>query len=223
MTGMTTGKAAQRLAMLSVLVSLGCVGGASPPEDRFYRLAPELEAPAAPAEPVLAGVLRVEPPRGDALTDERAILWTRGGASSRIDRHRYHYWVEPPTDAVGDQLVDVLRRAGVARSVVAPDVRGAVDYRLTGRLERFERVLGDGGSGVHVLLRLALHDEGGGGVLWRACFEERRDAAGDSVDDAVAAFAAALEAILTRVVRDLREAASRLESAQAGAMLAPRP
>jgi len=223
MSARIAGKAGRRLATLSLLVSLGCAGGAPPPEDRFYRLAPELAAPASSAEPVLAGVLRVDPPQGDALTGERAILWTPGEASPRVERHRYHFWVEPPPTAIASALVESLRRARIARSVVLPDVRVEADYRLTGRLERFERVLGEADPAVHVVLRLALHDAGGGGVLWRGRFEERRRAAGDSVGEAVVAFEAALQAILERVVRKLRDAAPRRESPEAEAMLAPRP
>lgn len=218
-----TGIAATVLLGVGSLLAQGCAAVDPPPEDRFYRLAPEAEPPGAAEGPALPGVLAVERPRADALTGERALVWTRGGTSPRLERHRYHYWVEPPTDAVQQHLADFLRRAGVARAVVTPAARVQADYRLTGRLERFERVLGAQGPAVHVALRLSLQDAGDAAILWREVYGVRRAAADRSVEEAVRAFEEALEEILPRVAEDLRRAGSRLEAKRAGAMLPPRP
>jgi ABC-type uncharacterized transport system auxiliary subunit len=147
--------------------------------------------------------LAVERFRGDGLIRGRAVLYSDAERPQELRQHAYHYWVEPPTDMLQEQLLAWLRAANVARRVVTPEMRLRPDYLVTGRLLRFERVLGSGAQGALVEVRLILKDVAGERVLWTETYRQDAEAPGDEVSEAVAAFNAALGELFARFVADI--------------------
>jgi len=89
------------------------------PATRFYRLAAPPVEPAAARAPRLSGVLVVERFSADDLLAERPILYSNG-TGLELHQHRYHHWVEPPTDMLQQQLVSYLQMTGAASMVTTP-------------------------------------------------------------------------------------------------------
>ncbi len=148
----------RRLVLASVLASAlaGCFGSSPPtPRDHYYRILvsrPE----ARPAGPALAGVVSVKPMDADGLLRERPLLFSASGKSHEVQQHDYHYWTEAPTRMLQAQMVAYLRKSGLARSVVTPDMRIRPDFHVMGRVQRLERLLGGGPPRVVAELELAL-------------------------------------------------------------------
>ncbi len=136
------------------LLATGCAGSGPVPEDHFYRL---VTAPAAQSgSPTLEGVLEIERFSADGLMQERPLLFSRGGGEFQVHQHHYHYWIEPPTQLLQEELAAYARRRGLAGTVVTPGARIRVDFAVSGRVRRFERIIGDGSPRVRVELRLEL-------------------------------------------------------------------
>lgn len=192
------------LAALLVLgaLPLACVGTDPVPANRYYRLQASADQPLA--TPLLPGVLEVERFMGAGLMNERAVLYTRRSDEGHILQHHYHYWIEPPTQLLQQELVDYARRRRLAETVVTRQSRVRADFAVSGRVERFERVLGEGAAAVRVELRLALTDLKESRLLWASTYTEEAEAGGDEVADAVDAFDRSVGAIFARFVEDVR-------------------
>lgn len=123
-----------------VLAGWGCSTASSPP-DRFYDLTIASRKGGAGACR-LPGVLLVNRPVADALTDERGMVFRPEGGSVELRRSAYHLWVDPPTILIQNQLAAYLKNRGVADTVVTPDLRSRADYALNGRIVEMFRSLG---------------------------------------------------------------------------------
>lgn len=176
------------------------------PQDRYYRLGSEPDVAASPLAPALDATVVVERFAADGLTRDRAIVYSRNGADLEVRRHFYHHWTEPPAELLRDALVVYLRRAGVARRVVTPELRVPAEYEITGRVQRFERVLD--GERVHVRLQLVLRRLDPDRVVWSGVYDEEGRADGSGVLASVAAFSRAVERIWARFAADVTHARS---------------
>lgn len=185
-------------ALVAAAGLAGCVSGPSP-RDHYYRV--EVAAPERLPEPLLGGALEVDRPRADALTNERPLLFRESADSPRLEQYAFHQWADSPTLMLQAALVTYLREAGAARQVVTPELRVQPDFRLTGRLLRFERVLGAGGGAV-LEVEYALTDASGGDLLLLATYRETRPAGG-GVESAAAALDEATAAVFRRLLADL--------------------
>ena len=152
--------AAGSLVGLLAVGALGC-STAPIPRDHFYRIAAEAPEGSRAPPPHLQGTLAVGRFRADGLTNERAILYRDRAHDLEVQQHRYHYWVESPTQLLQEELAGYLRARNVATTVLTPEVRVRPDYLVTGRLNRFERVVGGNPSRVLVEMRLNLVDQKG--------------------------------------------------------------
>ena len=191
-----------KTALAALLVAgLGCVSPGPVPPDRFYRLAVPVDGGAAPTR--LEGSVEVERFTADGLLRERSIVWSEAGKPLELRQHDYHYWAEAPIDMLSNELARYLRERGVAPQVLGHETRQRPDYSVSGRVRRFERVLGGGAPAVAVELRLALRDEGAGTVVWGNAYRGTAEAGGDSVPDAVAAMNRLAGELFGQFVADL--------------------
>ena len=143
------------LAILFTAALGGCLGSAPPvPRDHFYRI--RVTTPLDTAERHLHGVVSVRPLEADGLLRERPLVFGAKGRPHEMQQHDYHYWTDPPPRMLQGQLVDYLRRSGVARVVVTPDLRIRPDFEVLGRIKRLERLLGGREPQVSVELELGL-------------------------------------------------------------------
>ena len=177
------------------------------PATRFYRLAAPPVEPAAARAPRLSGVLVVERFSADDLLAERPILYSNG-TGLELHQHRYHHWVEPPTDMLQQQLVSYLQATGAASMVTTPEARVRPDFVLRGRLTRFERIVGaEGGNGVRVCIetRVSLTRVADRRLLWSERYRVELPASGTAVAASVAAFDQGIDELITHVAAGIPE------------------
>jgi ABC-type uncharacterized transport system auxiliary subunit len=177
------------------------------PATRFYRLVAPGPESAAVREPRLPGILVVERFAADDLLAERPILYSNG-TGLELHQHRYHHWVEPPTDMLQQRLVSYLQATGAASTVTTPEARVRPDFVLRGRLSRFERIVdGEGGTGVRVCIetRVSLTRVADRQLLWSDRYRVERPASDAAVAASVAAFDQGLDELLAHVAAGIPE------------------
>ncbi|GAB6042064.1 ABC-type transport auxiliary lipoprotein family protein [Endothiovibrio diazotrophicus] len=192
----------RRIALLLATVATlaGCGSAPPVPENRFYRL--PVEAPVALAAPAVPGVLAVGTIHSDGLHAERPVLYAEAGRSAELTQYHYHAWADAPPLLIQESLLLHLRSARAAPLVVTDDARADWDYRLYGRLRRFERLLDEaGGSRVVAELELGLESRDGRQPLLLKDYRAEEPVAEDSLDATAGAFSRALG----RIYRDLTE------------------
>ncbi len=216
------------LLVLALAGLAGCLGSAPPvPRDHYYRVlvAPPAQGGApqstsgqsatgqssvagqSAAGIMFPGVLSVAPLGADGLLRERPLLYSATGDAHEMQQHDYHYWMDPPPKMLQAQLVDYLRASGLAEAVITPDLRVRPDYEITGRLKRFERLLGGGPTRVVAEVELALveterNETGRKQLLVVETYSAEVAAADDSVEASVVALAQALGRIFERFLAD---------------------
>ncbi len=202
-------------------LTLGCV--AEPvPQDHYYRLASIPHVGARPGAPALDGVVVVERFTAEGLTRGRAIVYSQNGKDLEVRRHLYHHWTDPPAELVRAELVTTLRAARFARRVVTPELRVRADYEITGRIQRFERVLE--GRRVHARMVLSLRDLHSGELVWSGIYDRETPVEGDRVVDAAAGFSTLVDGIVRQFMTDAlaqRTAASCAPGVLCGRVLRP--
>jgi ABC-type uncharacterized transport system auxiliary subunit len=191
------------LAITAMTVQGGCLSGPVP-RDRFYRL----EVPDATTRlelPRLRGRLLVDSIRGGAMTLERLMLYRNADDPSQVRRESYDQWVDPPPAMVQRALVQFLRSANAAREVITPEMRVEADFRLTGRLARFERLDGQGAPRAIIEVEFTLVRLEDRGLLLLKTYREEKPVDGDGIGNSAEAFSRALQRILERLLLDLPE------------------
>ncbi len=202
----------KRLLLLACAAPLlaGCLGSAPPvPQDHYYRLlvpTPEQSAGEAP----LPGIMTVELLQADGLLRERPLLYSESGESYELQQHNYHYWNDAPPRMLQDQMVTYLRRSGVSRQVVTPDMRIRADYQVSGKVRRLERLLGGGPPRVFVEIELALLRLSDDRVLVVETFSAEEPAEDESVDASIVALNRATAEIFDRFLAQVRFAAAQV-------------
>lgn len=189
---------------LLLVPALGACAQPPVPQDTFYRL--EVGAPEKVlSAPRLQGTLEIERLSADGLTAGRPIVYSRSDRPRELQEYHYHFWTEPPPVMLRDQLVVYLRRAKVASAIVTPEMRVAVDYALTGKIKRLERVIGasPGAAKAIVELELGVRQTAGERLLFLDTYRVETAAAADTVSAAVDALNEGLHRVFALFVADL--------------------
>ncbi|MCC7166673.1 MAG: membrane integrity-associated transporter subunit PqiC [Rhodospirillales bacterium] len=171
------------------------------PNDQYYRLS--AKAAVSVASAARSGVIEVDRFAADGVTGERALVYSRSDSPNVLRQYHYHYWVEAPPRLIQEQVLAALREAKLAGSVVTPELRANADYRLKGRIRRFEQVLAGGTATASVEIETALVSLRDGKVVALATYREEDRAADESPAAAVAAFDRALARLFGRLIGDL--------------------
>ena len=215
------------LLVLALAGLTGCLGSAPPvPRDHYYRVlvAPPTQGDAPQSTSgrsasgqsasrhsasgqsatgiMFPGVLSVAPLDAGGLLRERPLLYSATGRAHEVQQHDYYYWMDPPPRMLQAQLVDYLRASGVAKAVVTPELRVRPDYEITGRLKRFERLLGGGPTRVVAEIELALVETERNQLLVVETYSAEVTAIDDSVEASVLALDQALGRIFERFLAD---------------------
>lgn len=197
------------LTLLLALALAGCQSGGEPaPMDRFYRLT--VDVPSMPAGPSLPGTLVVDRLDADGLMRERPVVYSPDGEGHSLIQHDYDFWVEPPARLLQAELVGYLRSAGIAPSVVTPELRVESDFEVIGTVRRFERLVGRSGPRVAVVLDLALIDRSGDRVQVVETYSVEVDCPDDTVDASVDAFNEAVAGIFSEFLADIQTSQSSI-------------
>lgn len=194
-------KSMRLLPLLAAALLAGCAGG-SPgiPDTIYFRLPPRAES-ARVAQPLPLPVL-VETLLADGLHSDQAIIYSLDPDGARLKAYHYQLWVDPPVRLLQRRLIATLRDAA-ASELVTDRLPNQVDaLRISGRLERFERIKTGAGWEVAVALSLRAERREGGSPLLLRDYSQQLPA-GETLREAVAAMGQAIDRIYAEFVRDL--------------------
>jgi cholesterol transport system auxiliary component len=189
------------LPVLVAAVLLAACGSAPPvPEDHFYRL--RVTPAPSPGQKLLPGTVEIDRFVADGLTAGRPIVYSESGKPYQVREYHYHFWTQPPTVMLRDELVAFLRAAKVADAVVTPEMRVPADFVLTGKISRLEKVVGEPPKAV-LEMELAVRKAAGGKLVFLDTYRIESTADGAGVDDTVNALNQALATIYRKFLSDL--------------------
>jgi len=202
MQGYKVTKGLFRVLMVAAVGVLAACGSADPvPEDQFYRLRAVLSSPPL-SKALFPGTLEIDRFVADGLTAGRPIVYSEAGKPFQVKEYHYHFWTQPPTVMLRDELVSYLRAAKVSDTVVTPEMRVPADYVLTGKIIRLERIIGTPPKAV-LELELGLRKATGGKLIFLDTYRMEKQSDGSGVDAAVTSLNSALTAIYAKFVDDL--------------------
>jgi ABC-type uncharacterized transport system auxiliary subunit len=198
---MMAARAVSLMILLAAVLGLGGCASAPVPEVSYYRM-PEPQVVAPDGEFAFQMPVVVDTLLADGLHGEQSILYaTKPGGSVRS----YHYqrWNDPPVRLLQRRLIRILRESNVS-PIVADRLPTSVSaVRVTGVVDRFERVKRADGwyAEVRIELRADVGDEALPALL--KSYEAAVPAGGESIEATVRAFAAAVDQVLGAFVADL--------------------
>lgn len=202
MQGYKATKGLFRVLVVAAAGVLAACGSAGPvPEDQFYRLRAVMSS-APLTKALFPGTLEIDRFVADGLTAGRPIVYSKAGKPYQVKEYHYHFWTQPPTVMLRDELVSYLRAAKVSGAVVTPEMRVSVDYVLTGKIIRLERIIGTPPKAV-LELELSLRKATGGKLIFLDTYRIEKESDGSGVDAAVNSLNNALTAIYAKFVDDL--------------------
>lgn len=189
------------LLLLGVLVT-GCAAQPPVPSDKFYRL--QAVFAAAPSSSVkFSGNFEIERFTADGLTAGRPIVYMESNDPNQLQEYHYHFWTQPPTVMLRDELVTYLRHAMIADSVVIPEMRLEPQYVMTGRIRKLEQVLGQPNR-TRLELEIAVRQPSTGKLLFLKSYEHEATQNSPGVAAAVDSLNEALNIIYSDLLADLR-------------------
>lgn len=201
------------LAAALCLLAAACGAAAPPvPADRYYRVllpAPESRGGSA----VLPGVLSVPPLETRGLLRERPLVYVDAARPLEMRQYEYHFWSEPLSVLLQDQLVSYLRAAGMASSVLRSSASVPADFELAGRVIRVEQGLGGPAPRVLVELELGLVRTADNLLVGSRTYRVEQPARDGSVMASVEAMNGALADIFDSFVVDTRRTLLAIDGA----------
>ncbi len=202
MQGYKATKGLFRVLVVAAVGVLAACGSADPvPEDQFYRLRAVMSS-APLTKALFPGTLEIDRFVADGLTAGRPIVYSKAGKPYQVKEYHYHFWTQPPTVMLRDELVSYLRAAKISSAVVTPEMRVPVDYVLTGKITRLERIVGTPPKAV-IELELGLRKATGGKLIFLDTYRIEKQSVGSGVGSAVKSLNTALTAIYAKFVDDL--------------------
>ena len=193
------GSAVRGLCAALGLAALAACGQPELPTDHYYRL--QAAQPSPLARPVLKGTIEVNRFTADGLVAGRPIVYTEPDQPHQVKEYHYHFWTEPPTILLRDQLVAYLRAAKIADTVTTPEMRANADYVLTGRIIRLEKIEGAAPKGA-LEIELGVRS-GGGKIVFLDVYKLEVAADNNSVEAGVRALNQALDRTYAKFAADL--------------------
>lgn len=191
------------LAVLAAGLALAACAQQSPPQDRFYRLDAAVTA-TPPAAGPLTGTLEVSRPVADGVLSERPLVYQ--DAAGVLGRYRYDLWSDPPALLWQRALIDALRQAAIAGTVVGTDLRTQPDWSVRTHLSRFELLAAE--AKVVVSAELAVSSVKDGRLILLRTYTAEQPCPAEP-KAAAAALNRASADIMARFVADLTLAAGR--------------
>jgi len=189
------------IMFMAGFVLVGCARPQVVPQDHYYRL--RLVAPTKiQGQPKLNGIVEIDRFSADGLVAGRPIVYSASDKPNQLMDYHYHFWTEPPTVLLRDQLIEYLRAAGVAKTVVTAEMRVAPDFIISGKIKRFEQVR-DASPHVVLEMELGLRRAGTDNLVHWGTYVKKVAAEGTTVADGVKAANLALSQVYGDYVRDL--------------------
>ncbi len=190
------------LVVIMLLEGCGVVGNKPLPEERYYRL--DVSAPQAQAaSPAIAGVLVVEVLEAPAVYTRRAIVYSEDPQHLGLQQYHYHHWTDAPPRLVQQALVAYLRQAQMAATITSEAGRAQWDYRISGRVLRFERLRVEAGWQIAADVELRVDAQHATRPLLLRNYTRNLPAGGESMEATVQAFSTAVGEMFAAFTADL--------------------
>lgn len=189
------------LIALGLLIA-GCAAQPPVPSDKFYRLQAVFAAEVSPS-PKFAGNFEIERFTADGLTAGRPIVYMEASDPNQLQEYHYHFWTQPPTVMLRDELATYLRKAKIADNVVIPEMRLEPQYVMTGRIRKLEQVIGQPNR-TRMELEIAVRQPSNGKLLFLKSYEHETTQNSPGVPAAVDSLNEALNIIYSDLLADLR-------------------
>ncbi|MBO6946532.1 MAG: membrane integrity-associated transporter subunit PqiC [Rhodospirillales bacterium] len=191
------------VAMIALaLLVAGCAAQPPVPSDKFYRLQAVFAAEPS-SSPKFPGNFEIERFTADGLTAGRPIVYMEASDPNQLQEYHYHFWTQPPTVMLRDELVTYLRHAKIAGSVVIPEMRLEPQYVMTGRIRKLEQVIGQPNR-TRMEIEIALRQPSTGKLLFLKSYEHEATQNSPGVAAAVDSLNEALNIIYSDLLADLR-------------------
>ncbi len=189
------------LCIAALLLVAGCGTVPAVPEVRYYRLPPGEELPNAETA-AFQQALVVEPLSADGVYNDQSILYALKPGGS-LKNYHYQLWSDPPGRMLQRRLIANLRSARMAPLVTDRLPASQPSLRLTGLIERFERVrIGEDRWQVYVALQFRLDGNDDQHLLTRS-YRAEVPAESASIQATVRAFARAIDQCFAELRGDL--------------------
>ncbi len=189
------------LAVMMVVLA-GCASTPGIPDTTYFRLPPRASMEALPT-PLFEHPISVDTLIADGLYSDQALLYSLDPTGERVRAYHYQLWVDPPVRMLQRRLIGGLRDFNAA-TVVADRLPSHVErIRISGRLERFERIRRDSGWVVMVALQLRVEAPHQALPLLLQEYRAEVPADGPSVRDSVKAIGVALDRVQAGFLADL--------------------
>jgi len=190
---------------VAILGAAGCGTVPEVPEVRYYRLPPAGELPNAETE-AFQQALVIEPLSADGVYNEQAILYALKPDGS-LKPYHYQLWSDPPGRLLQRRLIENLRSARMAPLVTDRLPAAQASLRITGLIERFERVRISGKGAderwqVYVALQFRM-DRNDDRPLMQRSYRAEVPAESASIQATVRAFAKAIDQCFAQLRGDL--------------------
>ena len=192
--------------VLLMLLINGCVGQPAVPQDYFYRL--PVVHPASPLQaPLVNGTVAVDQFNADGVYRDRPLLYVDAERPLEVLQYHYRHWIQVPTSLIQDNMVEYLREANVAERVERYSGGRRTEWLITGRLQKFERVVEQDRATAVVEIEMELRQRNQNGLHKRIeVYSSQVQAAGPSIHDTVTAFGDALQRIYDAMLSDINNA-----------------
>jgi ABC-type uncharacterized transport system auxiliary subunit len=186
------------------LLSLSACNQPVIPEDHYYRLALPSDGGASKARR-LNGIVEVGRFVAKGLTAQRPIVFIATGDTHKVQSYHYHFWTDPPTVMLQNALVTQLRQAQVAKSIVTPDLRVEADFTISGKISRFEQIIGEASKSGQVVaeIEFAIKEAGTDRLVFFKSYRESLATANRTVPEAVSKISAAVANIFRKFLSDI--------------------
>ncbi|MDX1518651.1 MAG: ABC-type transport auxiliary lipoprotein family protein [Gammaproteobacteria bacterium] len=192
-----------RLIIISLVMFLWSCGSQQPvPVDRYYRL-PEINPASVQQVSLSDGVIYVSVFETDGLHRERALIYSDSREGLELKQYHYHHWIDSPTRMIRDHLVEFLRAASAAPTIVS-SVDPYPQIEIRGKIKRFDQI--KNGSGTEVIVVLELRADKEGRLVHIGDYILTEKVPGDTFPESIAAFNRALINCFTQFVNDVKTA-----------------
>jgi uncharacterized lipoprotein YmbA len=188
--------------LLATLLLAGC-SVAPVPEIAYYRM-PDATGAVAREQPVFLMPIVVDTLQADGLHGEQSILYATKPQGSYKSYH-YQRWNDPPVSLLRRRLIRRLRDENVSPIVADNLPTSVAAVRISGLIDRFDRVKRD--DGWHAEVRLELRADVGNDTLPAVLktYEASIPAGSETIDATVRAFSAAVDQVLAQFTADLAQ------------------
>lgn len=189
-------------ALMVLGLLAGCASQPPVPSDKYYRL--QAVFAAAPFASVkFPGNLEIERFTADGLTAGRPIVYNDSNNTNQLLEYHYHFWTQPPTIMLRDELVSYLRTAKMFTNVVIPEMRINPDYVMTGRILKMEQILGSPNR-TRLEMEISLRRPDNNKLMFLKTYTHETTQSSAAVPAAVTGLNEALNVIYSDLLADLR-------------------